>query len=191
MPTALYFTDSDDANELIAREPLALLIGFALDQQITVQTAFAGPLKLKQRIGALDAPAIASMDPQELENAFRQRPGIHRFPRAMARRVQDLCAHVAEEYGGDAERVWTEATDTADLRRRIAALPGFGKMKVTALGSVLAQRFGVEVAAELVPDFPTLGGVDSPEALADYQAQKRAHRKARRDQVRAPTLKES
>ena len=176
MPTALYFTESDEANELIAKEPLALLIGFALDQQITVQTAFAGPLKLKQRVGSLDARAIASMEPQALEDAFRQRPGIHRFPRTMAHRVQDLCAFIAEEYDGAAERVWTDAADATDLRRRIAALPGFGKMKVTALGSVLALRFGVETAAELVPEYPTLGGVDSREALAEYQAKKRAHK---------------
>ena len=185
MPEALYFTDSDEANELIAKEPLALLIGFALDQQITVQTAFAGPLKLKQRIGSLDAGAIASMDPQALEDAFRQRPGIHRFPRAMARRVQDLCAFVAEEYDGDAERVWTDATDAADLRRRIAALPGFGKMKVTALGSVLALRFGVETAAELVPELPDTGrsrlsrgarGVPGEEARTQGVAQSRSDR---------------
>ncbi len=113
-------------------------------------------------------------------DVFRQRPGIHRFPAAMARRVQDLCAFVAEEYDGDAERVWTEAADAADLRRRIGALPGFGKMKVTALGSVLALRFGVEVASELVPGFPTLGNVDSREALVEYQAQKRAHRETQR-----------
>ena len=176
MPEALYFTDSEEANELIAREPLALLIGFVLDQQITVQTAFAGPLKLKQRVGTLDAAAIAAMDPQVLADMFRQRPAIHRFPGSMARRVQELCAFVVEEYGGDAERVWTEAADASDLRRRIGALPGFGKMKVTALGSVLALRFGVEAASELVPDHPTLGGVDSPAALADYQAKKRAHK---------------
>jgi len=176
VPQALYFTDLDEANELIAREPLALLIGFALDQQITMQTAFLGPLKLKQRVGSLDAAAISSMDPQELVDVFRQRPGTHRFPAAMARRVQDLCAFVADEYGGNAERVWTDATDAADLRRRIGALPGFGKMKVTALGSVLALRFGVKVAAELVPEHPTLGGVDSPQGLAEYQAKKRAHK---------------
>ena len=176
MPEALYFTDSDDANELIAREPLALLIGFALDQQITVQTAFVGPLRLKQRLGSLDAFAIASLDPHALEDAFRQRPAIHRFPGAMARRVQELCSFVAEEYEGNAERVWTEAKDAADLRSRIGALPGFGKMKVTALGSVLALRFGVDAASELVPSHPTLGNVDSPEALVDYQAKKRAHK---------------
>jgi uncharacterized HhH-GPD family protein len=176
VPEALYFTDSDEANELIARDPLALLIGFAIDQQVTVQQAFAGPMRLKQRIGTLDAAAIAALDPATLEAAFAERPAIHRFPRAMARRVQDLCSVVAEEYGGDAARVWTEAGDAADLRRRIGALPGFGQMKITGLGSVLALRFGVDAASELVPTYPTLGGVDSPEALADYQAQKRAHK---------------
>ena len=183
VPEALYFTDSDEANELLARDPLALLIGFALDQQVTVQTAFAGPLKLKERVGTLDAGRIAALDPAELETAFRGKPAIHRFPGSMARRVQELCSVVSTEYGGNAARVWGDAKDTADLRRRIGSLPGFGKMKVTALGSVLALRFGVETAAELVPDYPCLGGVDSSEALAEYQAQKRAHRAARRAQA--------
>ncbi len=176
VPSALYLTESDEANALLAREPLALLIGFALDQQVTVPTAFAGPLKLEERIGGLDAKRIASMDPAELEAAFRERPAIHRFPGSMARRVQDLCAVVADEYDGKAERVWTEASDAADLRKRIGALPGFGAMKITGLGSVLALRFGVEAAQELVPDHPCLGAVDSPEALAEYQAAKRAHK---------------
>jgi uncharacterized HhH-GPD family protein len=180
MPVALYLTDSVEANELIAREPLALLIGFALDQQVTVPTAFLGPLKLKERVGGLDAAAIAAMDPAELEAAFRQRPAIHRFPGSMARRVQELCAVVAEEYDGRAERVWTEARDAADLRKRIGALPGFGAMKITGLGSVLALRLGVEAADELVPDYPCLGKIDSPEALAEYQAAKRAHKAALR-----------
>jgi uncharacterized HhH-GPD family protein len=176
VPEALYFTESDEANELIAKDPLALLIGFALDQQITVQTAFAGPLKLKQRIGELDAHAIAQTDPQALEDVFRQRPVIHRFPRAMAKRVQELCAAIDEDYGGDAERVWREATDADDLRRRIGSLPGFGPMKIVGLGSVLALRLGVETARELVPAHPTLGTVDSREALAEYQAHKRAEK---------------
>ena len=176
MPDALYFTESDEANELIAQDPLALLIGFALDQQITVQTAFVGPLKLEQRIGGLDARTIAEMDPARLEEVFRERPVIHRYPRSMARRVQELCAVLVEEYDGQAERVWTEATDADDLRRRIGSLPGFGAMKIVGLGSVLALRFGVEAAQELVPAHRTLGTVDSPEALADYQAEKRAHK---------------
>ena len=148
-------------------------------------TAFAGPQKLKERVGALDAKQIASMDPAELEAVFRERPAIHRFPGSMARRVQELCAVVADEYGGKAERVWTEASDAADLRKRIGALPGFGAMKITGLGSVLALRFGVEAARELVPDHPCLGAVDSPEALAEYQAAKRAYKGARREQREA------
>jgi uncharacterized HhH-GPD family protein len=175
-PAALYFTGDAEADALLADEPLALVIGFALDQQVPVQTAFAGPLKLKQRLGTLDAAVIASTDPARLEALFRERPAIHRFPGAMARRVQELCAAIADEYGGHADRIWTEAADAADLRRRIGSLPGFGEMKITALGSVLALRFGVTAADSLVPPYPCLGGVDSPEALADYQAKKRAHK---------------
>jgi uncharacterized HhH-GPD family protein len=180
VPAALYLTDSAEANELIARDPLALLIGFALDQQVTVQSAFAGPQRLKERIGTLDAATIAAIDPAELEAVFRQRPAIHRFPGSMARRVHDLCAVIVEEYDGRAERVWTEAADAADLRKRIGALPGFGAMKTTGLGSVLALRFGVDAAQELVPEHPCLGRIDSPEALAEYQAAKRAHKAALR-----------
>src|SRR5213078_1533150 len=180
-PDALHFTGNDEADALLAREPLALLIGFALDQQVPVQTAFSGPLKIKQRLGTLEAHAIATADPGELEQVFRQKPAVHRFPGSMAKRVQELAAVVDDEYGGRAERVWTDAADGADLRRRIGALPGFGKMKVTALGAVLAKRFGVGAAQELVPNHPTLGDVDSAEALADYQAKKRAHKKARRE----------
>jgi uncharacterized HhH-GPD family protein len=180
VPEALYFTDSDEANALIANDPLALLIGFALDQQVPVPTAFLGPLKLRDRLGTLDAGAIAATDPARLEAAFRERPAIHRFPGNMARRVQELCAFVVERYDGDAAAVWTTATDSDDLGRRIGELPGFGEMKVKALGSVLAKRFGVAVAEGLVPEHPTLGDVDSREALDEYQAQKRAHRETRR-----------
>jgi uncharacterized HhH-GPD family protein len=172
-PDRLHFTGNDEADELIARDPLALLIGFALDQQVPVQTAFAGPLKIKQRLGTLE---IAQRDPAEVEAAFRETPAVHRFPGSMAGRVQDLCALVEDEYGGDASRLWREASNAADLRKRISALPGFGEMKVKALSAVLAKRFGVEVARELAPSHPTLGDVDSPEALEDYQAKKRAHK---------------
>jgi uncharacterized HhH-GPD family protein len=180
VPEALYFTDSDEANRLIAQEPLALLIGFAIDQQVTVQQAFTGPLKLRQRVGTLDAREIAELDPATLETAFRTPPAIHRFPRAMAQRVQELCHVVVDEYGGEAERIWTEAADAADLRKRIGALPGFGKMKITGFGSVLALHFGVEAAQELVPEYPGLGKINSAEDLAEYQAAKRAHRETQR-----------
>ena len=172
-PERLYFTDSDEANALIAREPLALLIGFALDQQVSVQTAFSGPLKIKERLGTLDAGDIASTDPDRLEVVFRERPAVHRFPGSMATRVRDLSAHVEAEYGGDAARLWQEADDGAELRRRIEALPGFGEMKVKALSAVLAKRFGVQTAREIAPSHPTLGDVDSREALEHYQALKR------------------
>jgi uncharacterized HhH-GPD family protein len=185
VPEALYFTESDEANRLIAREPLALLIGFAIDQQVTVQQAFTGPLKLRERVGTLDAGTIAELDPVTLEAAFRTTPAIHRFPRAMAERVQELCQVVVDEYGGEAERIWTEATDAADLRKRIGALPGFGKMKITGLGSVLALHFGMEAAHELVPEHPCLGKINSAEDLAEYQAAKRAHKSALREQERA------
>ena len=176
MPEALHFTGDAEADELLAAEPLALLVGFALDQQVTVPAAFSGPLKLKQRLGTLDAATIARTDPQRLEEIFRERPAIHRFPTNMARRVQELAAVVEDEYGGDAARVWRDATGTDDLKRRIEALPGFGEMKVKALASVLAKRFGIAMAEPLVPSHPMLGDVDSPEALAEYQAAKRAYK---------------
>jgi uncharacterized HhH-GPD family protein len=176
VPDRLHFTGNDEADTLLAQEPMALLIGFALDQQVPVPTAFSGPLKLKQRIGTLDAGRIARTDPAVLEAAFREKPAIHRFPGTMAARVQELSSFVEERYGGRAERVWTDARDSDDLRRRIEELPGFGEMKVKALGSVLAKRFGVEAAQGLVPGHPTLGDVDSAETLASYQAAKRAYK---------------
>ncbi|MGE5275278.1 MAG: HhH-GPD-type base excision DNA repair protein [Verrucomicrobiota bacterium] len=176
MPDRLHFTGNDEADTLLAQEPMALLIGFALDQQVPVPTAFTGPLKLKERIGTLDAGRIARTDPAALEAAFREKPAIHRFPGTMAARVQDLAAFVDERYDGRAERLWTTAADSDDLRRRIEELPGFGEMKVKALGSVLAKRFGVEAAQGLVPGHPTLGDVDSADALERYQAAKRAYK---------------
>jgi uncharacterized HhH-GPD family protein len=173
MPDRLHFTDSDEANALIASDPMALLVGFALDQQVPVQKAFSGPLVLKERIGAIDADTLASAD---LEPVFREKPAIHRFPGSMAARVHDLAVHVRERYDGDAARVWTDAADSDTLRANLAALPGFGEMKVKALGSVLAKRFGIDAARELVPPHPTLGDVDSPQALTDYQAAKRIHK---------------
>jgi uncharacterized HhH-GPD family protein len=173
VPDRLYFTDSDEANELIATDPMALLVGFALDQQVTVQQAFLGPLRLRERLGSLDAAAIAAAD---LEPLFRQKPAIHRYPAKMAERVHALAEHVRDDYGGDAARVWRDAADSAELRRNLGGLPGFGEMKIKALGAVLAKRFGVAAAEGLVPSHPTLGDVDSDQALTDYQAAKREHK---------------
>ena len=173
MPDRLHFTDSDEANALIASDPMALLVGFALDQQVTVQKAFAGPLAIRERLGAIDAATLAAAD---LEAVFREKPAIHRFPGSMARRVHELAVHVRDRYDGDAARVWTGAADSDELRANLAGLPGFGEMKVKALGAVLAKRFDVDAAAGLVPWHPTLGDVDSAQALADYQAAKRVHK---------------
>jgi len=173
VPDALWFTEDEAACHLLADDPFALLVGFALDQQVTVQQAFLGPLRLKERLGTLEPAAVANSD---LEPLFREKPAIHRFPGSMASRVRELASTVAEDYDGDASRLWTEAADGADLRRRISALPGFGEMKVKSLGAVLAKRFDVAVAQDLVPGHPTLGDVDSPQALAGYQAAKKAHK---------------
>jgi uncharacterized HhH-GPD family protein len=173
VPDRLYFTEDDDANALIASDPMALLVGFALDQQVTVMKAFAGPLALKERLGSIDAATLASAD---LEPVFRARPVVHRYPASMARRIHDLAVYVRDHYDGDAARIWNDARDSADLRARLGALPGFGEMKIKGLGSVLAKHFGVEAARDLLPSHPTLGDVDSPQALEEYQAQKRIHK---------------
>lgn len=173
VPDRLHFTDSDEANALIASDPIALLIGFALDQQVPVQKAFMGPLVIRERVGSLDPGALIAAD---LDAVFREKPAVHRFPGAMAERVRELALQIRDRYGGDAARVWTDAADAEELRENLGGLPGFGEMKIKSLGAVLAKRFGVAAAAGLVPWHPTLGDVDSPQALADYQAAKRVHK---------------
>ena len=176
-PARLHFTDSEEANALIAADPLALLVGLVLDQQVTVQKAFAGPLVLRERLGRFDAATLAAAD---LEPVFRERPAVHRFPGSMAGRVRDLAVHLEERYGGDAARVWANAGSPEELRANLAALPGFGEMKVKTLAAILAKHYGVATAEPLVPDHPTLGDVDSAAALAEYQADKRARKAAAR-----------
>ena len=178
-PTHLYFTGDDEADRFLAEEPLALLVGFVLDQQVTVQKAFSGPLEIRRRLGTFDAAAIAATDPGELAEIFRQKPAIHRFPGNMAGRVQELCAAVVEDYGGHAERVWLDAESGEDLERRLLGLPGIGPMKARSLLAILGKRYGVRPPGweDVAPTHPTLGDVDSYEALEDYQAKKRAHKR--------------
>ena len=185
-PSTLPWTGNPDADRLIASDPNALLIGFALDQQVTVQKAFSGPLEIQQRLGSLDPAKIAATDPAELEEVFRRRPAIHRFPGSMAKRVHDLCAYLAEEYDGDGSRVWRDASTGAELRSRLSALPGIGDMKVASLIATLVKQFGVRPRGyqEVLPKHPTLGDADTPEALAAYQAAKRAHKAAMREAKR-------
>jgi uncharacterized HhH-GPD family protein len=182
MPARLPYTGNDEADQLLSTDPLALLIGFALDQQVTVQKAFSGPWDLRRRLGHLDARRIAATDPAELDRVFRERPALHRFPGSMAGKVQALCAFIAERYDGDASRIWQEAKDGKDLQARLLELPGFGQMKARTVLAVLAKRFGVSLPgmADVLPRHPTLGDVDSPEALASYQAGKRAYKASMR-----------
>jgi uncharacterized HhH-GPD family protein len=184
-PDRLWFTPDDAANQLIARDPFALLVGFALDQQVSVQKAFSSPRDLKERLGGeLDACKIAAMDTGELEQIFSAKPALHRYPAAMAKRVPDLAATVCESYGGQAERVWEDAADGPDLRGRLAALPGFGDMKVRSTLAVLAKRFGIDLPGmdEVAPTHPTLGDVDSAEAPESYPATKPAYKATLRAQ---------
>lgn len=178
----LPFTGDDAADRLLVTDPLALLIGFALDQQVTVQKAFSGPAEMQRRLGHLDAARIAATDPAVLETVFRERPALHRFPAAMARKVQELAAAIATDYGNDASRIWRDATDGADLRRRLLDLPGIGEMKAASILAILRRRLGVDLPGidDVLPTHPTLGDVDSVEALAAYQAGKRAHKAALR-----------
>jgi uncharacterized HhH-GPD family protein len=184
MPVRLPYTGNDEADELLSADPLALLVGFALDQQVTVQKAFSGPWEISRRLGKFDARTIAAMDPGKLDRVFRERPAIHRFPGSMAGKVQALCAFIVDRYDGDAARIWREAKDGRDLQNRLLELPGFGHMKARTLLSVLAKRYGVSLPGldEVLPKHPTLGDVDSPEALASYQAGKRAYKASMRAQ---------
>src|SRR6187397_912261 len=178
----LPFTGDDEADRLLASEPMALLIGFALDQQVPVQWAFSAPAVLKERLGTIDPRALAQLDPAELEAAAKGPPAIHRFPSAMARRIGELATYLTTTYARDAARVWTDASDARDLKGRIGLLPGFGDMKVTSMYAVLVKLLGQQPKgweAEL-PHHPTLGDADTPQALADYQAKKRAHKAAMR-----------
>jgi uncharacterized HhH-GPD family protein len=182
MTDRLHFTGDDEADRLLVSEPMALLIGFALDQQVPVQWAFSAPKVLRERLGTLDANRIAEMDIADVESAAKGPPAVHRFPAAMGRRVHELATFIAGRYDGDAARVWTDASDGRDLQRRLGELPGFGEMKVNGTLAVLAKRLDVRPPGieEVLPDWPTLGDVDSAEALADYQAKKRAHKAAMR-----------
>jgi uncharacterized HhH-GPD family protein len=151
---------------------------------VTVQKAFSGPWDLRRRLGHLDARRIAAMDPAELDRVFRERPALHRFPGSMAGKVQALCLFITDRYDGDASRIWREAKDGRDLQARLLELPGFGEMKARTVLAVLGKRFGVSLPgmADVMPGHPTLGDVDSPEALASYQAGKRAYKASMRAQ---------
>ena len=171
----IVWTDNPAANELLETDPLALLIGMVLDQQVKMEKAFSGPYELKRRLGHLDVRQIASMDPEQLDKVFRERPALHRFPGNMAHRVRAMCAAVVNDYGGDAESIWRDAKDGAELSARISKLPGFGDMKTRILISILAKKFDVRPQGweKYAASWHSVADVDSTETMAQARAVKR------------------
>ncbi len=187
----IVWTDNEEANRLLDTDPLALLIGMVLDQQVKMEKAFIGPYELKKRLGGLDVRTIASMDPDRLDKVFRERPALHRFPGNMARRVQAMTQVVVKDYGGDAGAVWREARDGDDLAKRISKLPGFGEMKTKIMISVLAKKFEVKPPGweKHAASWHSVADVDSPESMAHARVVKR-EMKAAKAQTRTETLAE-
>jgi uncharacterized HhH-GPD family protein len=174
----LQWSNEDAADELISSDPTALLIGFCLDQQITVEHAFTGPLRIVERLGTLDARELAKVDPGKFEMAFRERPAIHRFPASMAERVQKMCATIAADYGGDAAEIWNGAGDGKDLYQRLRAIPGIGEMKARTIVKLVGQYWRTELRdwKSEAPTWPTLADVRTKDERVAYQTKKRAHK---------------
>ena len=180
-PASTPFTGDLEADRLVSENPLALLVGMLLDQQVPIERAFHAPLELRDRLGGtLDARAISDMDPDELEQAFRRRPALHRFPAAMAARTRELCRIVAEDHDGDAAQIWRHGRQAGDVLADLSALPGFGERKARVLVALLAKRIGVRpsgwerAAGEYArPGYHSVADVDGPEALARLREHKR------------------
>lgn len=177
--TALPWSGIEEADRLLIAEPLALVIGFVLDQQVTIETAFRGPLKLRERMGGrLDAAVIAATPEEELVELFRQRPALHMFPASMARRVQGACQIIADpaRYGNRAENLWLTATDGEDLYRRVRELPGFGDGKARILVGVIGNLLGAGPPGweRWRMDRPSLADCDTEAKLLEYRSWKKA-----------------
>lgn len=176
MPDQLYFTESEDANRLLAGDGLALLIGMLLDQQFPMERAFYGPQLLKERLGEdLDATRIAGWDPERMEEIFRGPPAIHRYPASMGKRTQDLCQVIVDDYSGRAENIWESAESGGELLKRLKALPGFGDGKSRIFIGVLGKRLGTapEGWEEKAADWPSIADVASFDDIEDLRVKKR------------------
>jgi uncharacterized HhH-GPD family protein len=186
----IHITGDDTVDKLLSDDPLALLIGMVLDQQIPLEKAFRSPFELKERLGgSLDAATLASMDPDRLADVFSARPALHRFPKSMARRVQEVCALIVTDYGGNAAAVWTTAGDGKQLLASVKALPGFGEQKARIFVALLGKQLGIRPtgwARAAAPygepgSFRSVADIDSPEALAkvrQYKQRMKAKAKA-------------
>lgn len=184
---SLHLTDDSAADELLTENPLALLIGMLLDQQIAMEVAFAGPLKIQERFGSVDAQAIASADPDDLLAVFKESPAIHRFPGSMAARVQTLCQTLVDEWGGDASAIWTSGDpDGKTVLTRLRALPGFGEQKAKIFLALLGKQLGFDgdgweqaAGAYGEPDsYRSVADITSPESLQRVRETKRAAKAA-------------
>ena len=187
MTRTLALAQDAEADKLLSEDPLALLIGMVLDQQIPLEWAFKGPLMLKERLGGtLDAALIAAMDPEELKAAFSSRPALHRFPGSMATRVQELCRALVEDYEGDAAKVWTSARTGEQLYANVKGLPGFGEQKARIFVALLAKQFDVrpkgweEKAGEYGPagTFKSVADIVDAESLGKVRQYKSEKKKA-------------
>jgi uncharacterized HhH-GPD family protein len=189
---ALHLSGDQEADAVISEDPLALVIGMVLDQQIPLEKAFSSPSVLRQRLGGtLDATAIAAMDPGELEQAFKERPALHRFPGSMAKRVQDVCRVIVDEYGGKADAIWKTAADGAALLERVRALPGFGEQKAKIFTALLGKQLGVQPDGwrEASKPFGEAGSYLSVADITDAETlgKVRAHKAAMKAKAKAPT----
>jgi uncharacterized HhH-GPD family protein len=188
--SSLPVTGNADADRLLGTDPLALVIGMLLDQQVPMEWAFGSPLRLRERLGGqLDAAAIAAMPLEELEVAFKGPPALHRYPGSMAKRTHQLCQHLVDQHGGSADAVWRKVDSGAELYKRVKAMPGFGEEKAKIFTALLAKRFGVrppgweEASAPFSDDLKrSVADVDGPDALAEVRSFKqRKKADAKRD----------
>jgi uncharacterized HhH-GPD family protein len=178
-------TGDPDADSLLVKDPLALLIGMLLDQQVPMEWAFRGPATLKERLGGdLDAATIAGYDPEKFAALCKEKPAIHRYPGSMATRIQALCRVVVDDYGGDAGRIWTGVKDPDELYRRLRALPGYGEEKAKIFLAILGKRLGrapkgwEELAAPFGDATPrSVADIDSPDALLAVRAFKQERKR--------------
>ncbi len=180
MATKVRLAQHPEADELLGRSPLAVLVGMLLDQQVPMERAFTGPYTIAQRLGAddLDAHEIAAYDPERFAALLSEKPAVHRYPGSMAKRIQQLCRFLVEEYDGDAERIWREAENGKELFKRLHALPGFGKQKAQIFVALLGKQYGVrpegwrEAAGEYGEEgsHRSVADITGPESLAKVRA---------------------
>jgi uncharacterized HhH-GPD family protein len=193
----LHVTGDKAVDKLLSNEPLALVIAMVLDQQVPLERAFRSPFDLKERLGKLDAAELASMDPEALAEVFSARPALHRFPKSMAGRVQEVCRIIVDTYGGDAAQIWKSAETGKEMLANIEALPGFGKQKARIFVALLGKQLGVcppgwEKASApygKAGSFHSVADIDSPEALGkvrEYKQRMKAKAKAQAGATTAP-----